>query len=131
MNKEKELELAKRHPVLLNKKKIDGREPFASFGCECGDGWFSLLDNLMTEIDNEALSVFVNVAQIKEKFGTLRFYVNFDKCEDVDYEKVYKIIQNYEEVSETTCEVCGKPGTLRGGGWLRTLCDDCETKKEI
>jgi hypothetical protein len=129
MKKELELELAKRHPILIN-KKTDDRNPFPMFGCECGDGWFNLLDNLMTEIDNTGHPDLVYIAQIKEKFGTLRFYVNFEKCEDTIYNKIYEIIQNYEEVSETTCEVCGKPGTLRGGGWLRTLCDDCETKKK-
>ena len=27
-----------------------------------------------------------------------------------------------------TCEACGKPGTVRGGGWIYCACDKCEEK---
>jgi proline racemase len=28
-----------------------------------------------------------------------------------------------EAMSAVTCEVCGNPGKLVGGGWVRTLCE--------
>lgn len=55
--------------------------------------------------------------QVKEKFGTLRFYVN--KAD----EQARAYIEFAEAMSARTCEVCGAPGKVRGGGWLQSLCD--------
>lgn len=55
-------------------------------------------------------------AQIKEKFGTLRWYVNnADKTSQ-------KIIDFAELMSENTCEVCGEYGKTYTTGWHKTLC---------
>ena len=62
----------------------------------------------------------VKIAQVKEKFGTLRFYV------DGADEFVHGAIWLAESLSGTICEECGKPGTQRSGGWVRTLCDEHE-----
>jgi hypothetical protein len=58
--------------------------------------------------------------QIKEKMGGLRIYINHGN------EKMFQIIRRAEEESFITCEDCGKPGRERFGGWIRTLCDECE-----
>jgi len=58
--------------------------------------------------------------QVKEKFGILRFYTT--ACT----EPIYKLIQEAEHISSITCEVCGKPGTLRIDGWYKTRCDHCQ-----
>jgi hypothetical protein len=56
--------------------------------------------------------------QVKEKFGTLRFY--YDGGDDI----VDGVVRMAEAMSSVTCEVCGAPGTRRGGPWVRTLCDE-------
>jgi len=57
------------------------------------------------------------VGQVKEKFGTLRYY-----CPGND--RIYRLIGMAETLSEVTCEDCGKRGKLRNkGGWLSTMCD--------
>jgi hypothetical protein len=61
-------------------------------------------------------------SQIKEKFGGLRFYMTHAT------DKMYDLINEAERKSYTTCEVCGAPGEERGGGWIRTLCDECNKK---
>jgi len=60
----------------------------------------------------------VTATQIKEKFGTLRFYYfgGDDYCRGVE--------SMAELMSAVTCEVCSSPGKLRNGGWIRTLCDE-------
>ena len=60
----------------------------------------------------------VIATQIKEKFGELRFYYygGDDYCSGVE--------SMAESMSAVTCEVCGSSGKLRGGGWVRTLCDE-------
>lgn len=63
--------------------------------------------------------------QVKEKYGTLCFYMtsSTDEMEDA--------ISEAEAKSAVTCEDCGQPGVLRGGGWLRTLCDSCATEDGV
>jgi hypothetical protein len=35
-----------------------------------------------------------------------------------------------ESMSGVTCEGCGNVGERRGGGWVHTYCEPCETKRE-
>lgn len=62
----------------------------------------------------------VVVTQVKEKFGTLRFYY-----EGGD-EYISGLVSMAESMSAVTCEKCGAPGKQRHGGWIRTLCDTHE-----
>ena len=59
----------------------------------------------------------VTVVQVKEKFGTLRFYYNGGDS------VIEGMVGFAEAMSACTCEQCGAPGVRRGGSWLRTLCD--------
>lgn len=63
--------------------------------------------------------------QIKEKFGTLRFYYRGGD----DYIRGLEAMA--DSMSAVICEDCGKPGKLRTGGWIRTLCDDHAHEKEV
>lgn len=91
--------------------------------CSTGDGWFAIINNVCNQIQeyldqNPSVPQFTAV-QIKEKFGTLRFY---GKGGD-NY--CYSLIDQAEQSSEKTCDVCGANGELRNDrAWLRTLCDD-------
>jgi len=59
----------------------------------------------------------VIATQVKEKFGTLRFYYygGDDYCRGVE--------SLADSMSAVTCEVCGSPGKLLTQGWHRTLCE--------
>lgn len=97
--------------------------------CSCGDGWFNLIYELCKDIQIELgklPSAFTNgffVVQVKEKFGTLRFYVSYGN------QKIFRLIEDAEAVSATVCEECGDIGELRGEYWVRTLCDKCDGKR--
>jgi len=65
----------------------------------------------------------VVITQIKEKFGTLRFYY------DGGDEQIDGMIQMAESMSAHLCEECGAPGHTRSGGWIRTLCDHHEQER--
>lgn len=59
----------------------------------------------------------VVASQVKEKFGTLRFYYNGgDYCID-------GMVRMAESMSYRTCELCGAPGKANRHGWITTLCD--------
>lgn len=64
----------------------------------------------------------VVVAQVKEKFGSLRFY--YDGGDDY----VDGMVRLAESMSGFTCEQCGDSGESRQGGWIRTLCDHHEAE---
>jgi hypothetical protein len=64
----------------------------------------------------EAKQKLPKVAQIKEKFGTLRFYI------DNGNEVSNAIVHYAELMSEVTCEVCGNAGRTYEMGWHKTLC---------
>lgn len=63
-------------------------------------------------------------SQIKEKFGTLRFYMTHETTE------MAAITDKAERQSSKTCEECGKPGKLRGHGWYYTRCASCWKKEQ-
>lgn len=65
---------------------------------------------------------YPRASQVKEKFGTLRFYLTCGTDE------MYDAIRVAEEESARTCEECGMPGEQRGGGWILTLCDRCHNE---
>jgi hypothetical protein len=63
--------------------------------------------------------------QVKEKFGTLRFYYSGGD----DY--VRGLENMAESMSAVTCEECGSPGVVRKGGWIRVLCDTHAEDREV
>lgn len=93
-------------------------------------GWWPIIDllcaNIQQHIDwanrNDQVVPQVVVAQIKEKFGGLRFY--YDGGDDY----VRGLVQMAEDWAIRTCETCGERGKQRGGGWIRTLCDTHEAE---
>lgn len=57
-------------------------------------------------------------AQVKEKFGGLRFYTNNSTPEQDS------VISLAEAMSERICEHCGDKGMQYPIGWVRTLCSE-------
>ena len=70
--------------------------------------------------------------QVKEKFGTLRFYVSGGEIPDADVSiRTDALIEMAERLSATTCEECGSPGRLTRGGWISCKCDACRAKASM
>ena len=66
------------------------------------------------------------IAQIKEKFGTLRWYD--EGAPDSIYKEIQDIIYKYEEISAHTCITCGKSAIKISTGWISPFCDKCAGK---
>ena len=69
---------------------------------------------------NEYRFLHPRATQVKEKYGTLRFYMSFET------EEIQRLIATAEALSAQTCEQCGAVGRQRNGGWIKTLCDSCD-----
>ena len=127
MNEEFEKTIYSRYPKLFKNVTKPDRPMDFFWGCEHEAGWFNIVDSLCKEIVRhidwkhrdtpEDERPYPVVQQVKEKFGALRFYVDREDSE------ISAMISLAEEMSSRTCEVCGSPGTLRPGGWVKTLCD--------
>lgn len=134
MTEEKDRLLSERYPEIFKDHRRGARETPASFGFDCSDGWFDIIDALCKNIQdhlthhrarrhmtNEEFEerVQVRAVQVKEKFGGLRFYVSGGD----DY--VRGAVAVAESMSYRICESCGDKGHRRSGGWVKTLCDKC------
>jgi len=120
MNKDLTRKLYTDFPELYQDRSKPCSESLMCFGFEHDDGWFELVYKLSEDlmVISSKLGIKPPVAvQIKEKFGTLRFYV------DGYHAEIAKRIEQAELESALLCEVCGNEGKQRSQGWVRTLCD--------
>lgn len=155
MKTELEIKLAEEFPFMRRKQSLQEQEAngriydlYGAFGCDIGDGWYELLRDMCKEITEayqkagEPINLVVD--QVKEKFGTLRFYYHFEgqgqpshadpsggqvmrfRAEENNLRnEISAAVCKATERSGSVCEKCGKPGALREGRWILTLCDDC------
>lgn len=140
MRDELDTQLCEKYPKIFKDRFADMRTTAMCWGFECDDGWFNIINalcaNIQSHIDwrNSTRELLLKdnpynrpipdeihqviATQVKEKFGTLRFY--YDGGDDV----IDGMVRMAESMSGVTCETCGKPGESRGGGWIRTLCEE-------
>lgn len=101
---------------------------------ECGLGWFDLLRDLSIKLEKvlekdaerdpipegeEDNYIEMFAVQVKEKYGTLRFYMS---CEN---EEIAALIRETEALSSEICELCGSHAEMRGNHWYAVRCDKC------
>lgn len=144
MTPDKDKALCEKYPKIFRDRNASPQETCMCWGFECGDGWYDLLDVLCYQIqchvahrvrsqefafkrgeikEEDILpedELQVVAAQVKEKFGGLRFYA--DGADD----EVRGMIQMAEAISYRICEECGSPGRPSKEGWIRTLCAPCK-----
>jgi len=175
MKKELDEYLCKVYPKMMINRDKSMQETCMCWGFECGDGWFQILNQLMSNIQHhidwrerqrdidikfnemavqlkagdstlfdESMKDMLNrdwvekrkqelidlplreikecpqvtLDQVKEKFGTLRFYYTGGD----DY--ISGLVSMAESMSGVTCEECGKPGTRTRGSWIKTACKE-------
>jgi hypothetical protein len=125
--------LCKKYPKMMVNRLKPMMETCMCWGFECGDGWFNILDQLMGNIQhhidwknkNSEVVAQVTLDQVKEKFGTLRFYYSGGDDE------ISGMVRMAESMSGVTCEECSAPAETHGPGWIRTICKPCEEQLEI
>ena len=134
MKDELDKQLCEKYPKIFKNRRGSMQETCMHWGFEHGDGWYDIIDSLCAAIQSHVNSLRyqhrdmsqedfdaehqVVAAQVKEKFGGLRFYV------DGGDDWIYGAISMAEAMSYRTCEVCGAHGETRGVGWIRTTCDE-------
>ena len=140
-------------PKIFAERHLSCRETCMCWGFDgIGPGWRKLLHDLCTKLQwlYELTGVCARADQVKQKFGTLRFYytetgsrrrtlkrtmyaagrwlfkrvgINIPAYPD---KLVSATIQDLVSLAESrsgwTCEVCGDLARTSGNGWVETLC---------
>lgn len=131
MRKELDKKLCEDFPLLYGDRNAPMQHTCMCWGFDCGDGWYDLIYELSSKLealiqkfkDEDPSDVkdygLPRAAQVKEKFGGLRFYMTSGT------DGMFDLIEEAEGKSNVICEWCGNPGEQNGSGWIRTLCDDC------
>ena len=132
MKQELDQLLCEKYPKMMINRNKSMMETTMCWGFECGDGWYNILNLLMSNIQHytdwnnknfeKGYTQYkqvpqVTLDQVKEKFGTLRFYYTGGD------EHISGMVRMAESMSGVICEECGNPGERRGSGWIYTACD--------
>ena len=153
-----------RFPILFQHRKLSMQETCMCWGIEAPLGWYHILDQLCTVLEfhnmefKDKYGIAIVADQVKEKFGTLRFYYtirNVDKdgvvveacAEDtriadeenrrriaIGYLEMLadKYIEEAEDLTYNTCARCGVPldekNKVETGGWITYICKECDEK---
>jgi hypothetical protein len=133
MKKELQDKLFEKYPSIFRQKDLSKQETAMCWGISCGDGWYTLLDELCNSINNRLRNVNRNrldgekliceAVQVKEKFGGLCFYTYGGD----DY--IDGLIDMAESMSYRICTKCSSQSTpQKNRGWIYTLCESCKNK---
>lgn len=157
-------EFMSRFPILFQERKKSMQETCMCWGIEAPLGWYHILEQLCTVLEfhnmefKDKYGIAIVADQVKEKFGTLRFYytirgvdkdgVVVDACAEdtriADEENRRRIAMDYlemladkyiaeaEDLTYNTCARCGVPldekNKVETGGWITYICKECDGK---
>jgi len=129
MKEELQDKLVEKYPKIFGEVGMTPQQSCMAFGISVGDGWYWLIDNLcnclQSTIDsNPDTYPQIVAAQVKEKFGGLRFYTNGARDEQ------HGVIDFAESLSFGICENCGSiEDVSQTKGWIVTLCPKCMAER--
>lgn len=115
------------------------REPGSNWFDELPKGWGDVIHAYLLRLDElvRRNSWTIYVAQVKEKYGTLRFYVDIFDAEGAhcpldssdDVRRFYELIREMESETGRVCCLCGTREDIRCyGGWVHYACRTCEER---
>jgi hypothetical protein len=114
-------ELKDKYPEIFNPK------PYC-IGYELEEQWVSIIDkmckNMMKYYKANPEIPIQRCVQMKEKFGTLRFYL------EAYTDELGKIIRKAEIATTKICQFCGSKNNVKPTQpWVRYLCKECREPK--
>ena len=133
MKQELDKYLCKVFPKIFAERNLSMQETAMCWGFDCGDGWFNIINQLCQNIQHhidwknkeKEVVAQVVVSQVKEKYGTLRFY--YSGGDDT----IDGMVSMAESMSGVTCEECGNIGESNNGGWIKVLCETHREEREF
>jgi hypothetical protein len=142
MNAELTKVLYKKYPKIFQDKNASLKQSLMAFGCDCGDGWYRILDALCAAITNPysgGRTVIVSgqttnecfafdfpqviATQIKEKYGRLVFYYRIETSK-----KFEKQAKTYPSTAQSIIDECCNyiDGAIRMAETMSEItCEEC------
>lgn len=99
MSPDKEKTLIELYPKLYRQSELEMTESCMYWGFECPDEWYYIISELSQRITvySEEQGITIEASQVKEKFGGLRFYIDFvGDVSSEQYNTVNKMIEHAE-----------------------------------
>lgn len=120
-------QIYKKCPLIFRGREAGIDKNLMASDFSCDDGWSQIIDELSVQIEAIARSLkeggledeYLPLVQVKEKFGTLRYYMRYSTDE------IEALIHQATKKSAVTCECCGAKDTFLTGGYILVLCDEC------
>jgi hypothetical protein len=140
--------MCEKYPIIFQDRNKPMSETCMCWGFDVGKGWQELLHNLCKKIDTlyKLTGIGVKADQVKEKYGSLRFYTSPSfkerikqakenlKVDDETANVIVEIIDNCVDIAEyqsdKTCAECGENyyEKIIIGGWVYDVCEKCFKK---
>lgn len=121
--RERPFRLTEEHREILK-----GNPLYKNLLVEFRDGWFDLINQLgkdILELCDLTNNDLPTIRQVKEKFGTLRFYYSDQSTDECVKNAIYALVSHAENKSASICEKCGKYGsTVSNGVRVETVCKE-------
>jgi hypothetical protein len=141
-NEEYDKYMCSKYPDFFKNRNLPMTETCMCWGFSIGKGWYSVLDKACryAKLIKKVTGIGVVFEQIKEKYGSARFY----NCEEISeecklseeeqylwYDIISNIISDAERKTEHTCAECGEEYYHKHiciGSSVYDVCDECFVK---
>lgn len=140
MKTELQQKLLQNYPKIFIQHNKSCKETLMCWGFECCDGWYDLINMLCSQlqfdIDRNGYPQ-IEAVQVKEKFGTLRFYTTYadnDPVEDEERKcgRQEGLITFAEMLSSKICCFCGTNQNIGSTkGWITYCCEKCAKERDM
>lgn len=116
-----------RFPKFFAQRGLPKTESCMYWGFEIGPGWRPILWELCEKLDrilNE--DSYIEFTQIKEKYGSGRFYYCTYHIDDYTYEIIHELISTAEDKCDRICAETGKyyEDKIIMGSWIYDVCPE-------
>jgi hypothetical protein len=134
--------MVSKYPKLFNQRNLPMTETCMCWGFDIGKGWYDTLDDLCNKIQTlcDVYPIYIEFTQIKEKYGSGRFYFDSWHDENVSEEQlpnilsVLKIIDDLISKAEDEVNyICAETGEryydkYSDGGWIYDISPEALIK---
>lgn len=123
-----------RYPFLANEPNMDIHDISDTLLYDVGEGWSQTMidgcEKIAVYLENHNLPFnCLSFVDIKEKYGTLRIYFEFNQClSEKDYNSISGIVHDIENTTASLCFECGKPAEYLSAGYILPYCRKCAKK---
>lgn len=96
---------------------------------DCPSGWNALITHACYKLATIVGDKRLEISQVKEKFGGLRFSIDFNPSEfsEEQQKSIYAYVRWAEDASWHVCQDCGARGKQAvDEGWCNVQCDRCK-----